>query len=90
MNNNFLHVVVQELNKENGEVIVEDQTNFDLTERVARDNMLVKPYTMMNMILCKWPRHEDTMDTLTIIKNVELKPGEIRNIAVPTSAKKKN
>jgi hypothetical protein len=88
MNNNTLHVFVQELDKKNGKPIIEDQTNFDLSDRKPTNNLLVKSHTIMNITLCKWPRHENNMDTLTTIKNIELQPGEVRNIPVRPAIKK--
>lgn len=80
----YLIVSVQEVRK-NGTIIDLGHTSYSKDE--MNELTLVKPYAPLNIVLAKMPRGEFRIDTITIIKNVVVQPGEIKKIAVPVQKK---
>jgi hypothetical protein len=78
--NNHLYVSVQQLSKE-GAVKKHGHTTY--SEHHHAELTLAPPYVPLNIVLAKLPIKENKLDTLTIIKNVSLQPGEVKKIAVP-------
>jgi hypothetical protein len=79
-NNSFLEVEVQQLAKD-GSIKKQDHTSYD--EYNNTELALVPPYVPLNIMLAKSPKGEYRLDTLTIIKNITVQPGEIKKIPVP-------
>jgi hypothetical protein len=77
-NGKLVHMTVQELER-SGKIRKED--NFYLDKPSLENKLLLKPYTPVNIILSKWtPRDAGKEDTLTVLRNLQLPPGVVKEI----------
>ena len=73
-----LHVVVQELSKKDGAVLREDGLYID---RKAPDKgLLLQPYLPMRITISLWYRDTGKEDTLTVINNLLVQPGQVKEV----------
>jgi hypothetical protein len=79
-NNNYLYVSVQQLANDGS---IQKQGHTMYSKYYNTEPALVPPHVPLNIVLAKMPVNEQRMDTLTIIKNVSLQPGELKKIRVP-------
>lgn len=75
-----LAVQIQEIPAGNKQVSRQDELLVD--EKGLEKAMLVKPNTPLNVILRKYYLQTQQYDTLMVLRNIQLGPGEIRKIKV--------
>jgi hypothetical protein len=76
--NAFLAVRIQEMSAGNGKILREGERFYDA--QALQKALLVRPRTPLKIIFRKYYRETRKSDTLLVLRNVQLEPGEERAI----------